>query len=92
MFACKSEIKGYFICTKKLLPVTDFLLRDDCFKRIFGGLNPDMCIYMTSDFQFIVRDCNKAVISNFKFLKIKLGNGSNSSKYLTFPEDSISVI
>ena len=37
MFACKSEIKGYFICTKKLLPVTDFLLRDDCFKRIFRG-------------------------------------------------------
>lgn len=70
MFAHKSKIKENFICIKKLLPVTDFLLRDDRFKEFFEGLYPDMCIYMTSDFQSMVRDCNKAVISNFKFLKI----------------------
>lgn len=73
MFAHKSEIKKNFICIKKLLPVTDFFLGMIVSKEFLGGLYPDMCIYMTSDFQFMVRDCNKAVISNFKFLKNKIG-------------------
>lgn len=73
MFVHKSEIKKNFICIKNCYQWQIFFLGMIVSKEFLGGLYPDMCIYMTSDFQFMVRDCNKAVISNFKFLKNKIG-------------------
>lgn len=75
MFAHKSKIKENSSVSKNCYQWQIFFLGMIVSKEFLGGLYPDMCIYMKSDFQVMVRDCNKAVISNFKFLKIKLGNG-----------------
>lgn len=73
MFAHKSKIKENSSVSKNCYQWQIFFLGMIVSKEFLRGLHPDMCMYMTSDFQFMVRDCNKAVISNFKFLKNKIG-------------------
>ena len=73
MFVHKAKSRKISSVSKNCYHRQIFFLGMIVSKEFLGGLYPDMCIYMTSDFQFMVRDCNKAVISNFKFLKNKIG-------------------